>query len=65
MVLDVMDAFKKKGVSGIFVTHDIPAAIRICDRILILKEGKVAFNGTVEEFENSNDPFVKTFMINH
>jgi phospholipid/cholesterol/gamma-HCH transport system ATP-binding protein len=64
MVLEVMDKFKKKGVSGIFVTHDIPAAMRICDRILILKEGKVAFNGTVEEFESSKDPFVKTFMIN-
>jgi phospholipid/cholesterol/gamma-HCH transport system ATP-binding protein len=64
MVLDVMDKFKKKGVSGIFVTHDVSAAVKICDRILILKDGKVAFNGTVNEFETSDDPLVKTFMIN-
>lgn len=64
MVLDVMSKFKRKGVSGIFVTHDIHAAKRICDRILILKDGKVGFNGTVEEFENSADPFVRTFMTN-
>lgn len=64
MVLDVMTKFKKKGISGIFVTHDIPAATRICDRILVMKEGKIGFNGTVEQFENSDDPFIQTFMTN-
>lgn len=61
MVLDVMARFKEKGISGIFVTHDIPAAKKICDRLLILKEGKIGFNGTVEEFEKSQDPFVQSF----
>lgn len=64
MVLEVMSRFKEKGVSGIFVTHDIPAAKKICDRILILKEGKIGFNGTIEEFEASTDPFVQTFFVN-
>lgn len=64
MVIDVMDRFKQKGISGIFVTHDIPAAKRICDRILILKDGKIGFDGSVSEFENSTDPFVQTFMTN-
>lgn len=61
MVLDVMARFKKEGISGIFVTHDIPAAKRICDRLLILKDGRIGFNGTVEEFEKSSDPFVQSF----
>jgi phospholipid/cholesterol/gamma-HCH transport system ATP-binding protein len=64
MVLDVMDEFKKQGISGIFVTHDIPAAKRICDRIMILREGKIYFNGSIHEFEHSQDPFVLTFMSN-
>jgi len=34
-------AFKKRGMTGIFVTHDIPAAFKICDRIAILHEGKI------------------------
>lgn len=63
MVIEVMNRFKAKGISGIFVTHDIPAAKRICDRILILKEGKIGFNGSIEEFEKSDDPFVQTFFI--
>jgi phospholipid/cholesterol/gamma-HCH transport system ATP-binding protein len=64
MVIEVMDRFKRKGVSGIFVTHDIPAAKRICDRILILREGRIGFSGTVAEFEASPDPFVKSFLTN-
>ncbi len=61
LVLDIMNKFKDQGFSGIFVTHDIPAAKKICDRLLILKDGKVYFQGTVEEFENSEDLFIKSF----
>jgi ABC-type transporter Mla maintaining outer membrane lipid asymmetry ATPase subunit MlaF len=62
MVLDVMKKFKEQGQSSIFVTHDIPAAMKICDRIIILREGKVSFEGTIDEFENSTDPFVQSFL---
>lgn len=64
MVLDVMGKFKKQGLSGILVTHDIPAAKKICDRILILKDGKIGFSGTIHEFESSQDPFVLSFLTN-
>lgn len=62
MVLEVMKKFKAQGFSGVFVTHDIPAALKICDRVVILKQGKVGFTGTIKEFENSNDPFVQSFL---
>ena len=62
MVIDVMKKFKSQGLSGIFVTHDIPAALKICDRVVILKHGTVGFAGTTAEFENSNDPFVQSFL---
>jgi len=61
LVLGIMNMFKKQGFSGIFVTHDIPAAKKICDRILILNKGEIYFQGTPEEFENSQDSFIKTF----
>lgn len=64
MVLEVMHKFKQKGVSGIFVTHDIPAVKKICDRVLILKDGKIGFEGTIDEFEESSDVFVKSFLTN-
>lgn len=64
MVIEVINRFRAKGISGILVTHDIPVAKRICDRILILKDGRIGFTGTIEEFENSNDPFVQSFLTN-
>lgn len=62
LVLDIMDKFKAQGFSGIFVTHDIPAAKKICDRLLILRDGKIYFEGTVAQFENNEDPFIKSFV---
>ena len=61
LVLNFMKEFKKQGFSGIFVTHDIPAAKKICDRLLILKDGKIYFDGSVDQFEKSDDPFIKNF----
>jgi len=62
VVIDIMNKFKGQGISGILVTHDISTALKICDRILILKDGVINFNGTIYEFENSTDSFVKTFL---
>jgi phospholipid/cholesterol/gamma-HCH transport system ATP-binding protein len=53
--------FKKQGMTGIFVTHDIPSAFEICDRIAILKDGKIVLTMTTEEMKKSNDPLVKSF----
>lgn len=61
LVLDIMKRFKQRGFSGIFVTHDIPAAKRICDRLVILKDGIIYFEGTPAEFDQSEDPFIKSF----
>ena len=63
MVIETIEKFKAQGISGILVTHDITTAKRVCDRILILKEGKIAFNGSVQEFEASNDSFVQSFLL--
>lgn len=65
MVIEIMNKFKEQGFSGIFVTHDIPAAKRVCDRFLILRDGKIYFNGSLKEFNESTDPFVNTFGSNH
>jgi phospholipid/cholesterol/gamma-HCH transport system ATP-binding protein len=60
-VLEIMRAFKSRGVAGIFVTHDIPAAKKVCDRLLIIDQGQIAFSGSVHEFETSTNSFVKRF----
>ena len=54
-------SFKKRGMTAIFVTHDIPAAFEICDRIAILNQGKIELVMSVEEMKKSNHVLVKSF----
>jgi len=63
-VVNIMRKLKNKGHASIFVTHDIPAALQLCDRLLILDSGKIVFNGTPEEFHSSSDPIVAKFVMN-
>ncbi len=53
---------KDKGMTGIFVTHDIPSAFEIADRIAILYNGKIYINDTVENIKKSKDPLVQSFV---
>ena len=53
---------KQRGITGIFVTHDIPAALDLCDRIAILSKGKIHVIDTVENIKHSSDPLVKSFI---
>ncbi len=64
-VLEIMRSFKARGVAGIFVTHDIPAAKKVCDRLLIIDQGRIAFQGSVRDFEESTLPIVKKFQTAH
>ncbi|MDO9181019.1 MAG: ATP-binding cassette domain-containing protein [Bacteriovorax sp.] len=61
-VISLMQKLKQKGLASIFVTHDIPSAIMLCDRIVVLHEGKIAFNDTPQKFQASEDPIVKKFI---
>ena len=62
-VVALMQKLKQKGLASIFVTHDIPSALSLCDRIVVLHEGKIAFNDTPTNFQNSEDPIVKKFIM--
>lgn len=63
-VIRIMKEFKKKGQSSIFVTHDIPAAIEFCDRLIVLSAGKIIFEGTPDAFLNCDNEIVKKFISN-
>jgi phospholipid/cholesterol/gamma-HCH transport system ATP-binding protein len=48
--------------TSIVVTHDTHLARKLADRLIFLHEAGVAFFGTWEELEKSNDPFLKNFL---
>lgn len=53
---------KETGITGIFVTHDLPAAFEICDRLAILYQGKIYAIDTVANIRASKDPLVRRFI---
>lgn len=61
-LVSLMQKLKQQGLASIFVTHDIPSALSLCDRIVVLHEGKIAFNDTPLKFQSSEDPIVKKFI---
>ena len=50
------------GVTSVVVTHDIPLARRVGDRIALLADGKFCFIGDWKEAECSNDPTLAHFL---
>lgn len=61
-LVDNIKKLKARGITGIFVTHDIPSALEIADRIAILYQGKIQVNQTVDEIRKSKDPLVQSFV---
>ena len=50
------------GVTGVVVTHDLDSAYRVSDRIAMLYEGRVHFEGTPDELRAADDPVVRSFI---
>jgi phospholipid/cholesterol/gamma-HCH transport system ATP-binding protein len=53
---------KRLGVTSVVVTHDMTSAYRVGDRIAMLNDGKVVFEGTIDETRNTKDPLVRQFI---
>jgi phospholipid/cholesterol/gamma-HCH transport system ATP-binding protein len=49
-------------VTSIVVTHDMNSAMKIADRIVMLFEGKIVFDGTPAQLQASTEPRVKQFV---
>lgn len=45
----VIATFKERGGTILFVSHDASAVERLCDRAVLLREGRVAYDGPVHE----------------
>ncbi|HMS33472.1 MAG TPA: ATP-binding cassette domain-containing protein [Ignavibacteria bacterium] len=58
----ILDMQKKYNVSSLIVTHDMACAKLVANRIVVLKEGEFAAEGTYDELEKSDDEFVKGFF---
>lgn len=51
----------KFGFTAVIVTHDVPEALAVSDRVAMLDEGKICFEGTSGAFSKSDNPHVMAF----
>jgi len=61
-LIELMHKLQNLGTTGIFVTHDIPAALEVSNRIAILYNKKIHIVDTVDNIKKSTDPVVKAFI---
>jgi len=57
----IQDCHRRLSFTGIVVTHAIPGVLRIVDRVLMLQDGAICFDGTPGEFVASEAPTVRAF----
>ena len=50
------------GLTSIFASHELKQTLEIADHVVILDNGKVAFQGTVDEVRASTDPLVFQYV---
>ncbi len=53
---------RELGVTSVVVTHDLESAFRIADRLALLYEGEIVFEGDPEEMRHSDHPYVREFI---
>ena len=60
LILKLKRKFQK---TSVVVTHDTHLAKKLADRVIFLRDGRVAFFGTWGELEKSSDPFLRLFLL--
>ena len=50
------------GATALSITHDMASVRKIADRVAMLHEGRIQWQGPVEEIDRSGDPFVEQFI---
>ncbi|MEO8666049.1 MAG: ATP-binding cassette domain-containing protein [Ignavibacteria bacterium] len=59
LILDMQTKYK---VTSLIVTHDMACAKLVANRIVVLKDGTFAAEGSYDELEKSDDEFVRGFF---
>jgi phospholipid/cholesterol/gamma-HCH transport system ATP-binding protein len=53
---------RELNVTSILVTHDIRSGFRVANRVNLLCEGEIVFDGSPEQMVAANDSYIKSFL---
>lgn len=63
IILSMIAHYRKQlGFTAVLISHDMPDVFFISDRILLLWEGKIGFNGTYDELTRLKHPMIDEFL---
>lgn len=51
MVLNLINTVKAQGVSVILITHRLQDLFEVCDRLMVLHEGKCIDDRTIDQYD--------------
>ena len=71
LLMDIIEDHQQKGATVIYITHQMEEVERLCDRILLLKNGRAAVYGSVRDVRKRFDGkdldsiFIQIYGDNH
>ncbi len=61
-IQELILSLKKKGVTSILVTHDMPTAFAVCDKFAFLKDKVIKEQGTPQQLQNDKNSLIYQFI---
>ena len=58
----ILRCVKTLGATTLSITHDMASTRKIADRVAMIYEGKIVWNGPVWQIDNSGNPYVDQFI---
>lgn len=63
ILLLLKDINKKLGISYLFISHDLRVIKFMCDKVAVMKEGRIVEEGRTEEiYSNPKDPYTRQLL---
>jgi len=58
----IVECVKTVGATALSITHDMASARKIADRVAMIYGGRIIWIGSVDEIDNSGNPYVDQFI---
>ena len=58
----IRDCVRELGATTLTITHDMTSVRAIADKTALLYQGRIIWQGTTDELELSDDPFLNQFI---
>ncbi|MBM3568428.1 MAG: ATP-binding cassette domain-containing protein [Alphaproteobacteria bacterium] len=58
----IVACVRRLGATAVSITHDLASARKIADRIAMIYKGRIIWQGSVKEIDNSGNPYVDQFI---